>query len=78
VIDNNAWSSIFSVSTFLDISYEFVHLAATTYNITVSSKLSVKALRPTAATISKGPKYSADNLDESPGANRFFQAASST
>jgi hypothetical protein len=32
VIDNNAWSSIFSVSTFLDISYEFVHLAATTYN----------------------------------------------
>jgi hypothetical protein len=29
VIDNNAWSSIFSVSTFLDISYEFVHLAAT-------------------------------------------------
>jgi hypothetical protein len=34
VVDNNAWSSIFSVSTFLDISYEFVHLAATTYNKT--------------------------------------------
>jgi hypothetical protein len=32
VVSNNAWSSIFWVSTFLDISYEFVHLAATTYN----------------------------------------------
>jgi hypothetical protein len=37
--------------------------------LTVSGRLSLKALVPTAATISKGPKYLADNLDESPGAN---------
>jgi hypothetical protein len=39
---------------------------------TVSGKISLKARVPTAAAIVKGPKYLADNFDESPGESWFF------